>query len=224
VVRFRGCDASLDPALLAPVAREVREGRADPTLGRRRPRGRDVADPTLGRRRPQGRDVADPTLGRRRPQGRDVADPTLERRRPQGRGAWSALAPAPGIPPSYGCRTATPGCVCTISVRCAPPGARRCPASVAPAGAAAVRLQMAVRAADARPGRRRDGAPRRPGVRRPAGGGDLSGMSQAETDRIRPPFVWSLLPVCALLPRPRARLAAQALLAPLPGHLPRTGW
>lgn len=49
-------------------------------------------------------------------------------------------------------------------------------------------------------------------------------MSKAETDRIRPPFAWWLLPACAPLPRPRARLAGQALLAPLRNHLLRTGW
>ncbi|MEW2402051.1 glycosyltransferase family 2 protein [Streptomyces sp. NPDC046862] len=40
IVCFCDCDASLDPALLAPFVREVREGEADLVLGRRRPRGR----------------------------------------------------------------------------------------------------------------------------------------------------------------------------------------
>ncbi|MEW2625457.1 glycosyltransferase family 2 protein [Streptomyces sp. NPDC048106] len=37
IVCFCDCDASLDPALLVPFVREVREGRADLVLGRRRP-------------------------------------------------------------------------------------------------------------------------------------------------------------------------------------------
>lgn len=53
---------------------------------------------------------------------------------------------------------------------------------------------------------------------------DLSGMSKAETERIWLPFVLWLLPACALLPRPRAWLVAQALLALLLEHLLRTGW
>ncbi|MEU6378894.1 hypothetical protein [Streptomyces sp. NPDC046909] len=53
---------------------------------------------------------------------------------------------------------------------------------------------------------------------------DLSGMSKAETERIWLPFVMWLLPSCALLPRPRAWLAAQAVLALLVNHLLRTGW
>lgn len=40
IVCFCDCDASLDPALLVPFVREVREGRADLVLGRRRPQGR----------------------------------------------------------------------------------------------------------------------------------------------------------------------------------------
>ncbi|MFE9448916.1 glycosyltransferase family 2 protein [Streptomyces sp. NPDC006739] len=40
IVCFCDCDASLDPSLLAPFVREVREGGADLVLGRRRPRGR----------------------------------------------------------------------------------------------------------------------------------------------------------------------------------------
>jgi glycosyltransferase involved in cell wall biosynthesis len=40
LVCFCDCDASLDPSLLVPFAREVREGRADLVLGRRRPQGR----------------------------------------------------------------------------------------------------------------------------------------------------------------------------------------
>ncbi|MFF4394469.1 glycosyltransferase family 2 protein [Streptomyces sp. NPDC001480] len=40
VVCFCDCDASLDPALLVPFVREVRSGRADLVLGRRRPQGR----------------------------------------------------------------------------------------------------------------------------------------------------------------------------------------
>lgn len=219
-----------------PRARTDGRGRAPPRLRHSLPRGADRrhrrggALPRLrrlarpGAPRPlRARGRADPMLGRRRPRGRGMADPTLAQRRPQGRGAWPALAPAPGIRPRAmphrrtGPRPHDLGPL--RAARRAPlPGLGRtdrrggCP------------LQMAVRAADARPGRRRDSALRGPGVRRPAGGGDLSGMSKAETDRIRPPFAWWLLPTCALLPRPRARLAAQALLAPLPHHLPRTGW
>ncbi|MFE9612175.1 glycosyltransferase family 2 protein [Streptomyces sp. NPDC006012] len=40
VVCFCDCDGSLDPALLVPFVHEVRAGRADLVLGRRRPRGR----------------------------------------------------------------------------------------------------------------------------------------------------------------------------------------
>ncbi|MFC9682395.1 glycosyltransferase family 2 protein [Streptomyces sp. NPDC056948] len=40
VVCFCDCDASLDPSLLVPFVRRVREGEADLVLGRRRPRGR----------------------------------------------------------------------------------------------------------------------------------------------------------------------------------------
>ncbi|MCX5328920.1 hypothetical protein [Streptomyces sp. NBC_00140] len=53
---------------------------------------------------------------------------------------------------------------------------------------------------------------------------DLSGMSKAETERIWLPFALWLYPACAFLPRPRAWLAAQALLALLINHLLRTGW
>jgi hypothetical protein len=53
---------------------------------------------------------------------------------------------------------------------------------------------------------------------------DLSGMSKAETERIWLPFALWLLPVCAFLPRPRAWLTAQALLALLLDHLLFTGW
>ncbi|MDN3021393.1 hypothetical protein [Streptomyces sp. S.PB5] len=53
---------------------------------------------------------------------------------------------------------------------------------------------------------------------------DLSGMSKAETERIWLPFAMWLLPSCALLPRPRVWLAAQAVLALLINHLLRTGW
>ncbi|GHD29235.1 membrane protein [Streptomyces violarus] len=53
---------------------------------------------------------------------------------------------------------------------------------------------------------------------------DLSGMSKAETERIWLPFAVWLLPACALLPRPRAWLTAQALLALLLNHLLFTGW
>ncbi|MFF4269524.1 hypothetical protein [Streptomyces sp. NPDC001536] len=53
---------------------------------------------------------------------------------------------------------------------------------------------------------------------------DLSGMSKAETERIWLPFAMWLLPSCALLTRPRAWLAAQAVLALLLNHLLRTGW
>ncbi|MET8814391.1 glycosyltransferase family 2 protein [Streptomyces sp. NPDC004549] len=40
VVCFCDCDASLDPGLLVPFVEEVRTGRADLVLGRRRPQGR----------------------------------------------------------------------------------------------------------------------------------------------------------------------------------------
>ncbi|MXM64933.1 hypothetical protein GR925_16175 [Streptomyces sp. HUCO-GS316] len=53
---------------------------------------------------------------------------------------------------------------------------------------------------------------------------DLSGMSKAETERIWLPFALWLLPSCAFLPRPRAWLAGQAVLALLLNHLLRTGW
>ncbi|WP_405951484.1 hypothetical protein [Streptomyces prunicolor] len=53
---------------------------------------------------------------------------------------------------------------------------------------------------------------------------DLSGMSKAETERIWLPFAMWLLPACAFLPRPRAWLAAQAVLALLVNHLLLTGW
>ncbi|WP_107122929.1 hypothetical protein [Streptomyces caeruleatus] len=53
---------------------------------------------------------------------------------------------------------------------------------------------------------------------------DLSGMSKAETERIWLPFTVWLLPACAFLTRPRAWLAAQALLALLLNHLLLTGW
>jgi hypothetical protein len=39
-VCFCDCDASLDPSLLVPFVREVRDGGADLVLGRRRPQGR----------------------------------------------------------------------------------------------------------------------------------------------------------------------------------------
>jgi hypothetical protein len=53
---------------------------------------------------------------------------------------------------------------------------------------------------------------------------DLSGMSKAETERIWLPFAVWLLPGCALLPRARGWLAAQAVLALLVNHLLYTGW
>ncbi|WP_443073581.1 hypothetical protein [Streptomyces sp. NBC_01429] len=53
---------------------------------------------------------------------------------------------------------------------------------------------------------------------------DLSGMSKAETERIWLPFAMWLLPACAFLPRPRAWLTAQAVLALLLNHLLMTGW
>lgn len=53
---------------------------------------------------------------------------------------------------------------------------------------------------------------------------DLSGMSKAETERIWLPFALWLLPACAFLTRPRAWLAAQAVLALLINHLLLTGW
>ncbi|MFG2356371.1 hypothetical protein [Streptomyces sp. NPDC048521] len=53
---------------------------------------------------------------------------------------------------------------------------------------------------------------------------DLSGMSKAETERIWLPFALWLLPACAFLPRRRAWLTAQAVLALLLNHLLLTGW
>ncbi|MEU6574126.1 hypothetical protein [Streptomyces sp. NPDC046805] len=53
---------------------------------------------------------------------------------------------------------------------------------------------------------------------------DLSGMSKAETERIWLPFAVWLLASCAFLPRPRAWLAAQAVLALLLNHLLLTSW
>ncbi|WP_406331540.1 hypothetical protein [Streptomyces sp. NBC_00203] len=53
---------------------------------------------------------------------------------------------------------------------------------------------------------------------------DLSGMSKAETERIWLPFAMWLLAACAFLPRPRAWLAAQAILALTLNHLLFTGW
>jgi hypothetical protein len=53
---------------------------------------------------------------------------------------------------------------------------------------------------------------------------DLSGLSKAEVERIWLPFaVWLVLP-CALLPRPRTWLTAQAMLALLVNHLLLTIW
>ncbi|NUR01885.1 MAG: hypothetical protein HOY79_36760 [Streptomyces sp.] len=53
---------------------------------------------------------------------------------------------------------------------------------------------------------------------------DVSGMSKAETERIWLPFAVWLLPACAFLTRPRAWLAAQAVLALLVNHLLLTWW
>ncbi|MFJ9736685.1 hypothetical protein [Streptomyces sp. NPDC101166] len=53
---------------------------------------------------------------------------------------------------------------------------------------------------------------------------DVSGMSKAETERIWLPFAPWLAAACAFLPRPRAWLAAQAVLALLLNHLCLTGW
>jgi hypothetical protein len=53
---------------------------------------------------------------------------------------------------------------------------------------------------------------------------DLSGLSKAEVERIWLPFaVWLVVP-CALLPRPRGWLAAQAVLALAVNHLLLTVW
>jgi len=53
---------------------------------------------------------------------------------------------------------------------------------------------------------------------------DVSGLSKAEVERIWLPFaVWLVIP-CALLPRPRAWLAAQAVLALAVNHLLLTVW
>ena len=53
---------------------------------------------------------------------------------------------------------------------------------------------------------------------------DLTGLSKAEVERIWLPFaVWLVVP-CALLPRPRPYLAAQALLALAVNHLLLTVW
>ncbi|MGW4736500.1 hypothetical protein ACWEQC_46445 [Streptomyces shenzhenensis] len=53
---------------------------------------------------------------------------------------------------------------------------------------------------------------------------DVSGMSKAETERIWLPFAIWLLASCALLPRPRTWLTAQATLTLLINHLLLTGW
>lgn len=53
---------------------------------------------------------------------------------------------------------------------------------------------------------------------------DLSGMSKAEVERIWLPFVVWLVPLCALLPRRRAWLVAQAALALAVNHLLFTVW
>lgn len=53
---------------------------------------------------------------------------------------------------------------------------------------------------------------------------DPSGMSKAETERIWLPFAIWLLASCAFLTRPRAWLAAQAVIALLLNHLLLTGW
>ncbi|MDX2521200.1 hypothetical protein [Streptomyces stelliscabiei] len=53
---------------------------------------------------------------------------------------------------------------------------------------------------------------------------DLSGMSKAETERIWLPYALWLLAVGAFLPRSRAWLTAQAVLALLLNHLLLTGW
>jgi hypothetical protein len=53
---------------------------------------------------------------------------------------------------------------------------------------------------------------------------DLSGLSKAEVERIWLPFVVWLVVPCALLPRPRRWLAAQAGLALLVNHLLLTVW
>ena len=53
---------------------------------------------------------------------------------------------------------------------------------------------------------------------------DVSGMSKAETERIWLPFAVWLLSACAFVPRPRAWLTAQAVLALLLNHLLLTGW
>ncbi|MFH9657387.1 hypothetical protein ACH4NF_03525 [Streptomyces sp. NPDC017248] len=53
---------------------------------------------------------------------------------------------------------------------------------------------------------------------------DLSGMSKAETERIWLPFAMWLLPACAFLPRPRAWLTTQTVLALLLNSLLFTGW
>jgi methylthioxylose transferase len=53
---------------------------------------------------------------------------------------------------------------------------------------------------------------------------DLTGLSKGEVERIWLPFaVWPVVP-CALLPRPRAWLGAQALLALVVNHLLLTVW
>ena len=53
---------------------------------------------------------------------------------------------------------------------------------------------------------------------------DLSGLVLGETERIWLPFaVWLVIP-CALLPRPRYWLAAQAVLALAVNHLLLTVW
>jgi hypothetical protein len=53
---------------------------------------------------------------------------------------------------------------------------------------------------------------------------DVSGMSKAEVERIWLPFAVWLAGPCALLPRTRCWLAAQAVLALAVNHLLLTVW
>jgi hypothetical protein len=53
---------------------------------------------------------------------------------------------------------------------------------------------------------------------------DLSGMSKGEVERIWLPFAVWLIPLCALVPRPKPWLAIQALLALLVNSLLLTAW
>ena len=70
-----------------------------------------------------------------------TADLVLGRRRPPGPRRLAAARPGWATSRWPGCCAAAPGCGCTTSARCGPPGARRCSASASPTGAAATRCR-----------------------------------------------------------------------------------